>query len=419
MAYKFSLDFQKHILASAICDASFLKECSDVIKPEYFGDEILGGIAECTLTFYAKEKECPSKAALQKELKAQVAPGRKLHEYVEVLDEVLLLGGKNARYYQEQAVQFAKSQAMANALREAPLYLESGEFDALARSMQIASQTGSGLDGQNIYDYFAQAGERIKGYLNGHDSGERIATGIPLLDDCMAGGLGKGELGTVVALPGHGKTTTLVNFAARALLQDKKVMYVTMELSKTMIAKKLDTCIFGRTYEAIKNEPKQFAIALAEMRDRLSGKLFIVEYPTKRLSVDRLGAIASKIGADLVLVDYAQLIKAPAKREQRRHEITETYEALRGLAGELQVPLWTAHQSNRPGAGAKVILQEHIAEDFNVVAISDICVSVNHDEEEMRNGLMRMFIMKSRIGPSGQQINMTANWKLGRILEAK
>src|SRR3990167_9323738 len=133
MAYKFSLDFQKHILASAISDAGFLKECADVIKPEYFGDEILGGIAECALGFWAKEKECPSKAALLKELKAQVAPGRKLHEYAEALEEVLGLRGKNEKYYQEQAVQFAKAQALAYALRAAPFLLESGELDEISR----------------------------------------------------------------------------------------------------------------------------------------------------------------------------------------------------------------------------------------------------------------------------------------------
>lgn len=418
MGYKFSLDFQKHILASVISDEEFLKGCYEVIKPEYFGDEVLSGVAECAVGFWSKEKECPSKAALLKEIKAHVAPGRKLHEYVDALEEIELLKGHNAKYYQEQAVQFAKSQALGNALRESVLYLEQGELEEISRAVKQAGDVGSGLSNGNVYDYFGSAGERIKSYLNGHGKVERIGTGIGLLDECMGGGLGKGELGTVVALPGHGKSTTLVNFGAKALLQDKKVVYFTLELSKKMIATKFDTSIFGRTLSKIKDEPKAFAQAFKTLRDKMQGKLSIVEYPTKGLTVDKMGAIVAQIGADIVLVDYAQLVQAPAKREQRRHEISETYEALRRLAGELQVPVWTAHQSNRPGAGAKVINQEHLAEDFMVNAISDICISVNYNEEELRDGLMRLYILKSRIGPSGSQINCLVNFKLSRITEA-
>lgn len=416
MAYRFSLDFQKHILGSLLRDESFIKESLGVVKPGHFGDEIYAGIAECALDFWRKYREAPSLQALLKEIKGREAPGRKNHEYADIIKEIYALSTENEKYYQEQALEFARAQAIQGALRSAVPLLEEGDIDGISQIIKSAANFGRAASADTPYDYFGESHSRIKSYLNGHGKAKRLGTGIPMLDEAMNGGLGRGEMGVIVALPGFGKTTTLVNFGARAVLQNKRVAYVTLELSKKMIAGKFDSNLFGMTLDKIKTAPKEFASALVEMRDRLTGSLHIMEFPTKGKTVDQIQAIMEKLeDLDLVLIDYGQLVKAPTKREQSRHELTEVYEGLRRMAGELKVPVWTAHQANRPGTNAKVIQMEHIAEDFNVAAISDICVSVNHLEEENRKGAMRLFIMKSRIGPSGLQIEMLVNWKTARI----
>ena len=418
MSYKFNQEFQEHILASILSDAKFLKDNSESIRPEYFGDELLGGIAQVAKSFYNEHKECISKPVLLKEVKQIIAPGRKYHEYQEAVEKIWSLKEVNKEYYQKQALQFARSQAISGALRSSIPLLEQGDFNEIAKLIKDAVGVGEG-DSERVYDYFGGAASRIKSYLNGHSHSLRFSTGLTILDDCMSGGLGKGELGVIVALAGHGKTTTLVNFGSRALLQNKVVVYFTLELSKDMIAKKFDTSLFGRTLESIKSAPRDFAEALAEMRDKLTGKLYIIEYPTKGITVSGMESILSKIGnVDVVLVDYAQLVRASRSRDDEKSENTEVYEGLRKLAGELRFPLWTAHQANRPGTNAKVIGVEHIAEDFNVAAISDICISANYNEEELRKGQLRFYVMKSRIGPSGIQINCNVNWKMGRITQA-
>lgn len=417
MAYKFDLDFQEHILASYINDEKFLRENFETIRPEFFGDEILGGICEAARDFWKKHRAVPDRPALIGEIKNYLAPGRKITEYKESLDKLYSFDTKNFGYYQGRACDFAKVQAVASALRNSVPLLEAGEFDSIEDLIRRSLQTGS--NGLECYDYFLEAGGRIKGYLNGHGKGARLGTGLTILDDCMNGGLAPGELGVVVALPKHGKTTTLVNFGARALLQNKRVVYFTLELSKKMIASKFDTSIFGRSLDSIRSEPKAFAQDIKEMRDRITGKLFIAEYPTSSMTLGQAESVISKIGdVDLVIVDYGQLLKAPTRREQSRFELTETYQGLRRLAGEMKVPIWTAHQANRPGTNARILQPEHIAEDFNVVAISDISISVNHSEEEYRKGLARLYVMCSRIGPSGSQVNCNVNWKLARITQS-
>lgn len=412
MSYSFGLDFQRHILASAISDKGFLQGHIDAVKPEFFGDELLAGIAEVVCSFYTKHKELPTKEAITHELEDQVAPGRQITEYKEELQAVYSKVGVNARYYQDKAVEFARVQAVGNAIKESVPLLEIGQVDEIGRLVSDALQQGNALNSSEHYDYFLEAQTRTVDYLREKGTGvERVPTGFYPLDELMHGGLGRGELGILVALPKHGKTTTLVNMAAHSLILEKKVVYATLELSKRMIASKFDTRLFGRSLDEIKTKPKQFAIAIKSMADQLHGKLHILEYPTKGMTVERLGAAILKLGgADVVFVDYGQLIKPSVKREELRHELSGIYEGLRRLAGELSVPVWTAHQANRMGTVSRVLLPEHIAEDFNALAIADIGISINQTDEERRNGKLRLYNMLSRLGPSGVQVDCNVNW---------
>jgi replicative DNA helicase len=410
--YKFGLDFQRNILAAFLEDKESLLSGGEVLRPEFFGEETLSGIAEAAIEFARKHHEAPSKETLLHEIESRVAPGRKLHEYVEELEAVWQQVGTNGEYYRSKAGEFAKAQAVARALQEAVPLLEVGELGEIERTIRSAIELGERAHQNGVYDYFENAKERTLSYLKSRQEENRVPTGFYPLDEVMGGGLAPGEMGVVVALPKHGKTTTLVNMGASALLQNKSVVYFTLELSKRMIAGKFDSRLFGMTREEIKTDHIKFARAIVALREKILGRLYISEHPTKSITVDQMGAYVRKIkDVGLVLVDYGQLIRASSRRDDRRHEVTEVYESLRRMAGELSVPVWAAHQANRPGTGAKVLQAEHIAEDFNVIAIADIGVSVNQSDEERRKGKSRLAIMGSRIGPSGEVIPLRTNWK--------
>mgnify|MGYP003636398510 CR=1 FL=1 len=55
-----------------------------------------------------------------------------------------------------------------------------------------------------------------------------------------------------------------------------------------------------------------------------------------------------------------------------RHELGNIYEELRGLAGELEVPVWTASQSNRSSASEDIIEADKIAESYSKIMIVPI-----------------------------------------------
>lgn len=418
MTYSYDLTYQEHILAAFLVDAQFIKSHVEILKPEYFNDDLLTGIAQTARDFFVDHKDVPSKQALLQEIKINVAPGRQYHEYEEAVERVFDKVGINTEYYRDRAIKFAQGQAIANAIKESTIFLEQGETENIAQTFKDALRVGDGLAQQNIYDYFPNTGARALDYQrsrNGHNS-DRIGSGFYMLDELMDGGLGKGELGLVVAPPKHGKTTMLINLAAGAMMKGLRVAYFTLELSKKMIASKFDVRLFGQGLPYLKRKPKTFSDTLKELKKKLTGGLYIVEYPTKGLTVDHMQAVIESMEkCDVVFVDYGQLLKSQHHRGERRHEITDAFEGMRRIAGELRIPIWTAHQGNRPAVGSKIVGMEHVAEDFNIIAISDFAISVNQTEEERRRGKLRIYVMASRIGSSGKTIDCDVDWTTSLI----
>jgi replicative DNA helicase len=217
-----------------------------------------------------------------------------------------------------------------------------------------------------------------------------------------------------MALPKHGKSTVLVNFGTHALLTGRNVLHVSLENYKEQVAERYDTRIFDRPIASIRKLPKTFVRKMEELRVSLKSKLEIAVFPTKSLTLAQLeSAIASATKPDVVIVDYPALMRPPQRRDEKRHELTDIYEGIRRVAGEAGVPIWTAHQANRPGMEARTLGMQHIAECFEIAAIVDLAVSSNYDEA--REGELKLFVMGSRLGRSGFEIACSVDWDVARV----
>lgn len=416
--YKFDLSFQEYVLASLIGDGKFLVKNREVLRPEYFDDEILSGIAEASLAFFDEHKSLPDHASLSQKVKEFIAPGRKYGEYKEKVKEVFAKVGVNTSYYQQEACQFAKRQAILGAIRESQGLIESGDIDKVVQVVQKAVSVGTNTS-DLIYDYFNTVKSRARVYRDKHknpESDTRVPTGVQQLDELMQGGLDKGELGMIVAPPKHGKSTALFNVGANAVLRGVKVLHVSLELKKSMVAARYDSRFFGGTMKEIQKKPKKFYKAMKAVRAKIGPNLLIVQYPTKSLSMVGLKAIASQIeGLGLIIVDYADLMRPPRHRDERRFELIDVYEGLRNLAGELELPIWTASQSSRYSVGAKVIGMDMIAECFDKLAIVDVAIALCQTPTEAHANKMRLFLMANRLGESENQIECHVDWKTANI----
>ena len=207
---------------------------------------------------------------------------------------------------------------------------------------------------------------------------ETVATPWDVFNELTQGGLGGGELGVIVAPAGIGKTWILCALGAGAMKKGTKVVHYTLELLDTVVAGRYDSCITGFELNDLISKKDE----IYEKIKDIDGTLVIKEYPTKTASVKTLRNHLEKIrkrggDIDMIIVDYADLLKPTSNYREKRTELESIYEELRTLAYEFSCPVWTASQTNRSGLDAEVITMNAISEAFSKCFVADFIFSVS------------------------------------------
>jgi len=147
----------------------------------------------------------------------------------------------------------------------------------------------------------------------------------------------------------------------------------------------------------------------SEIRDflkEMDGTLIVKEYPTKTATTNTIRAHIDKLKQqgiipDMIIVDYADLLRTLSTRREKREELESIYEELRAIMMENNVVGWTASQTNRTGLHAEIITMQSISEAFNKCFIADLIFSVSRTVEDKQKNGGRIYIAKNRNGPDG------------------
>jgi hypothetical protein len=145
-----------------------------------------------------------------------------------------------------------------------------------------------------------------------------------------------------------------------------------------------------------------------ELVDKLPGKIIVKYYPTKTASVNTLAAhiekcIATHFKPDLIIVDYADLLKSSNTNKNARKDemLGELYEELRGMAGTYDVPLFSASQLNRSAAEMDIVGGDKISEAYSKLMVADFVASLSRKMTDKIAGTGRWTIIKNRFGIDG------------------
>jgi archaellum biogenesis ATPase FlaH len=301
----------------------------------------------------------------------------------------------DSEYIKSTALDFCRKQKLKGAMLKSVKLLESLSFDEISQEINDALKLGS--DSNCGHDYIKDFEQRFL-----FKARNPTRTGWDEIDKITHQGLGNGELGVVIAPTGAGKSMALVHIGAQALMDGKNVLYYTLELSETVVGSRFDSCIT----KVPLNDLTDFKAQILERIQELEGKLVVKEYPTKSSSVATLKNHVEKVitrgfKPDIILVDYADLLRPISTLREKRHELETIYEQLRGLAQEYKCCVWTASQTNRSGLNAEVITMESISEAFNKCFVADFILSISRTAEDKLNNQGRIFIAKNRNGVDG------------------
>ena len=115
----------------------------------------------------------------------------------------------------------------------------------------------------------------------------------------------------------------------------------------------------------------------------------------------------------MVIMDYADLLRGHGR--EIRHELGNIYEDLRGLAGEYDLPIWTASQANRSSLEEDIIDASKVAEAYSKVMIADFVISVSRKVADKIANTGRFHVIKNRFGIDGVTFPAMINTNIGKI----
>lgn len=210
----------------------------------------------------------------------------------------------------------------------------------------------------------------------------------------------------------------LSKIGAEAMKMGKNVVHFTLELNENYVGLRYDSCFTGIDFQNIRNNIDIVKQKIASV----PGKLVIKYFPIKTVSaynlkvhVERLFMLGTKI--DMIIVDYADILR-PTQTERNSNSYSEAggiYEELRGIAGELQVPLWTASQSNRAAMEEDIIQANNIADSYRKIMTADFVMSLSRKVNDKVSNTARFHIIKNRFGPDGLTFPSRMNAGCGQI----
>jgi replicative DNA helicase len=317
---------------------------------------------------------------------------RQVREYYA---RVMAASLENQEYIKDTALDFCRKQNLKSAMIKSIGLLQNSSFDEIA--VVINQSLKLGADNNAGYDWKKDFEDRFKPKFR-----NPITTGWPLIDEICQGGLGQKELGVVIAPTGAGKSMALVHLGTQALKEGKTVIHYTLELQDTVVGSRYDSCLTKIDL----GDLITFKEKIYEEVQNIEGQLIIKEYPTKSASTHTLKTHLERlrmkdVSIDMIIVDYADLLRPVTAQREKRNELESIYEELRGLAQEYKCPIWTASQTNRSGLNAEVITMESISEAFNKCFVSDFIFSISRTIDDKQTNTGRVFIAKNRNGPDG------------------
>ena len=401
-------EFQIKVLSSLLTHKEFLTNIHDIISDEYFENQAQKWAIKQILKYYDKYHTTPSLDILKVEL--QKVDNEVLQISIkEQLKEAYVTSDEDLEYVQEEFTNFCKNQQLKTALMSSVDLLKAGDFEGIRFLVEGALKAGQ--DKNLGHEYIKDIEERYR-----ENSRTTIPTPWERINDLLQGGLGNGDFGLIFGNPGGGKSWSLVAIGGFAVKLGYNVLHYTLELGEDYVGKRYDS-FFTKIPV---NKIDSFREKVEETIPQLPGKLIIKEFPTGRAKVSTIESHINKcesmgIKPDMVIIDYVDLLSSNRKNSDRKYEIDDIYTSTKGLARQLNIPIWSVSQVNRAGAQDKIIEGDKAAGSYDKMMISDLPMSLSRKKEDKVNNTGRFHIMKNRYGMDGLTFSVNADTSTGHF----
>jgi replicative DNA helicase len=404
----YGTSFQIKAISCMLTDKKLLQTIDDIVSDEYFENQGQKWIVQQILKYYEKYHCPPTMEVLKVELK-------KLKNEVlqisikEQLREAYTASEDDLEYIGTEFSNFCKNQQLKKALLNSVDLLNAGEYDAIRSLVDNALKAGQDKDIGHEYDKDTESRYR-------EEHRQIVSTPWKEINGITQGGLGNGDFGLVFGNPGGGKSWALVALGGYAVEQGFNVIHYTLELGAQYVGRRYDAYFTNINVSDI----TQHRDIIETKIQNLPGKLIIKEYPPMRASISTIESHIQKcidlgFKPDLIIIDYVDLLSTRKKSIDRKGEIDDIYISTKGLARQLNLPIWSVSQVNRAGAKDDIIEGDKAAGSYDKIMITDLAMSLSRKRQDKVNGTGRLHIMKNRYGIDGMTYGVKVDISTGHF----
>lgn len=305
--------------------------------------------------------------------------------------------------------------------------LKEGEIDKISIvADEIKKITSFTFDTKIGLNLFSKDGiDRIYDHI--HSNNIVVPTGVKEFDNKIQGGFHKKSVSIILAEGGKGKTLILCAFSANMILQNYKVLYITLELSEEYIGERIIQNIFNIEQTNLKNLSKESLVNKFEkVKTGVGDKLIIKKYAAGVLNTNMLKSLVGelqgklKFEPDIIMIDYLGLFAAlgVGKDAGSNEKGIAKCQELEAFADEYNIPVVVPAQSNRSGYGSSSLNPKNIADAIGIFTETDLVVGITQTEEqrELSTPVYSWSIMKNRFGLNMQGLNVGVNYDKMRLI---
>jgi replicative DNA helicase len=284
-----------------------------------------------------------------------------------------------------------------------------------ALSFTFSNEIGTSFkdDGEKIYDALVST-ERT------------IPTGIRALDKYTEGGSHEKSLNLIMAGTNVGKSLIMCGMSVNFLIQNKNVLYLSLEMSEEKISERILANMFDVDISNLKLMDKKLFMRKYEMiRKNLKSNFVSIQYPAKSISANKIRAILKELKIkknfvpDVLMVDYLGLMSTNSKSKDANSytEMKSISEELRAVAVEHDLVCWSAVQTNRNGLKSAELDLTDIADSVGTAATADLIIGVTTNDELREAGRFVWTILKNRYGINQQKLHVGVSFSKMRVYD--
>ena len=255
-----------------------------------------------------------------------------------------------------------------------------------------------------------------------------IPSNIKVLDDILNGGFHEKSISLFMGEPGMGKSLIMCSLASNFLLQNKNVLYISLELSKFKIAERINANLFDVPVNDLKMIPKSKMFEIwKECRKKVDSNLVVKEYSPYALTAGGIrNALKDlegkkKFKPDVILIDYIGIMKSVFNRkgDNEYAELKRITQECRAIGIDFGIPIISAIQTNRDGFGKVDVGMGNISDSIGIVQGADVLISITQNDDFKKMGKYFWTILKNRFNVNtNQRMVVSVDYGKMRVTDA-